>query len=142
MEKQSRIPGVLFICTGNSCRSQMAEGWLKYFGSGRFRVYSAGTSPGRVHPMTIAVMNEVEIDISHQTSDLIDDYLDQDIDHVVTLCDHAAETCPVFPGAASVEHWGIDDPYRGWDFDKNQLPEYRKTRDIIKKKIEEFLLKI
>lgn len=134
-----KTPSVLFICTGNSCRSQMAEGWLRKLSRGRYKAYSAGTTPSRVHQMAIAVMEESGVDISTQTSDPIDKYLAMDIDFVFTLCDNAAETCPVFPGAKTVEHWGLDDPFRGWEFDENQLHEYRKTRDIIKEKIENFL---
>ena len=141
MNTINKRPSVLFVCTGNSCRSQMAEGWLRTLCDGKYNSYSAGTSPSRVHPMAIAVMDEVNIDIKGQTSDGLDKYLDKSIDHVITLCDNAAETCPVFPSAKSVEHWGLKDPYRGWEFDENQLPEYRKTRDIIKEKVQEFLKK-
>lgn len=139
MTTNGKKQAVLFICTGNSCRSQMAEGWLRTLGGDKFESYSAGTSPSRVHPMATAVMKEAGVDISKQTSDSIDKYIGMDIDHVITLCDHAAETCPVFPGATSVSHWGLKDPFQGWEFDENQLPEYRKTRDIIKEKIEIFL---
>jgi len=91
--------------------------------------------------MSIEVMREIGIDISGQTSDPIEKYLTMNIEHVITLCDNAAETCPTFPGAQSIEHWGLKDPFGGWEFDKNQLPEYRKIRDIIQEKIKEFISK-
>lgn len=89
---------VIFICTGNSCRSQMAEGILRDLAGDRFDVYSAGSHPSRVHPMSIAVMDEWDIDLRQHTSDPIDQYLDEHIDIAITVCDHAKQVCPVFPG--------------------------------------------
>ncbi|MFQ6604613.1 MAG: arsenate reductase ArsC [Fidelibacterota bacterium] len=130
---------VLFICTGNSCRSQMAHGLLADMAADRFTVYSAGSHPSRVHPAAIAVMNEWGIDISHHTSDFMDDYLDQDIDIVITVCDHARRACPTFPGQVERIHWSIEDPFHGWDDAEAFLPRYRETRNELKERIENFL---
>ena len=89
---------VLFICTGNSCRSQMAEGLLRAMAEDQFEVFSAGSHPSRVNPMAIEIMKEIGIDISNHTSDSIDDYLHLGIDVVITVCDSAKQICPVFPG--------------------------------------------
>ncbi|MEL7088350.1 MAG: arsenate reductase ArsC, partial [Planctomycetota bacterium] len=89
----------LVLCTGNRCRSQMAHGWLAHLGGDTVEVYSAGTQPKGVHPLSIEFMHDAGIDIGHHTSDHVSAYLDQDFDAVVTVCDHAKEACPVFPGA-------------------------------------------
>ncbi len=130
---------VLFICTGNSCRSQMAEGLLRHLAGDRFQVYSAGTHPSRVHPMSIAVMSEIGIDISTHTSDPIDSYLHAGIDIVITVCDQANRLCPTFPGQVERIHWSIDDPFRNWDSNPAHLTPHRDTRDIIHKHIKDFL---
>ncbi|NOZ03650.1 MAG: arsenate reductase ArsC [FCB group bacterium] len=130
---------VLFVCTGNSCRSQIAEGLLRDMAGDRFEVYSAGSHPSRVHPMAIAVLKEWGIDISHHTSDYVDDYLDKGIDIVITVCDHANQVCPHFPGNAERIHWSIEDPFRDWNFNPNHLDSFRETRDTLKAKLEEFL---
>lgn len=135
----NRKPKVLFICTGNACRSQMAEGLLREVAGDRFEVYSAGSHPSRIHPMTIAVMAEWGIDVSHHSSDPIEDYLEAGIDTVITLCDHARQVCPAFPGPVERIHWSIDDPFRGWDFNPNNLEPYRQTRYTLKAKIDQFL---
>ena len=130
---------VLFLCTGNSCRSQMAEGLLRYLAGDRFEAFSAGTNPSRVHPLTIEVMNELDIDIYNQTSDPIDIYLYSGIDIVITVCDNAREACPAFPGLVEQIHWSIEDPLQGWEKNPTHLPTYRRTRDILKKKIQTFI---
>jgi len=130
---------VLFLCTGNSCRSQMAEGLLRHLAGDRFQVFSAGVSPSRVHPMSIHVMAEIGIDISSQTSDDVHDYLDAGIDILISVCDYARETCPVFPRKVEHIHWSIEDPFHGWEFEESQLPAYRATRDELKSRIEDFL---
>jgi arsenate reductase (thioredoxin) len=101
---------VLFICTHNSARSQMAEGLLRYIGNDRFEVFSAGTEATFVRPMAIQVMAELGIDISHQQSKTLDRYLGEPFDDVITVCDTAAEACPVFPGAVRRRHWSFEDP--------------------------------
>lgn len=132
-------PKVLFLCTGNSCRSQMAEGLLRHLAGDRFEAFSAGTNPSRVHPLTIDVMNELDIDIYNQTSDPIDIYLYSGIDIIITVCDNAREACPSFPGLVERIHWSIEDPFRGWEKNPAHLPVYRKTRAILKQKIQAFI---
>lgn len=130
---------VLFLCTGNSCRSQMAEGLLRHLAGDRYEVYSAGVEPSRVHPMSVIVMRELGIDISKQTSDDVNQYLDTGIDIVISVCDHAAQTCPAFPGQVERIHWSTKDPFHGWDVDETKLPDYRRTRDELNARIEDFL---
>ena len=135
----SKKKKVLFICTGNACRSQIAHGLLRDMAGDRFEVFSAGSHPSRVHPMSVAVMEEVGIDISHHTSDFVDDYLDKCIDIAITVCDNANQSCPTFPGKAERIHWSIDDPFKGWSFDTSQMDSFRETRREIKEKLESFL---
>ena len=130
---------VLFVCTGNACRSQMAEGILGDLAEGRFEVFSAGTHPTRVHPASIKVMAEWDIDISHHTSDLIDDYLNAGMDIVITVCDNANQLCPIFPGVVEHIHWSIDDPFVNWSDEAHLLQPYRRTRDKLRARIQEFL---
>ena len=130
---------VLFICTGNSCRSQMAEGLLRDMAGNSFDVFSAGTHPSKVHPMSTAVMAEDGIDISEHTSDFINDYLNKGINIVITVCDSADSLCPSFPGDVERIHWSIDDPFQGWDIKNNKIDSYRETRDILKKNIKELI---
>ena len=135
----SKKKKVLFICTGNACRSQIAHGLLRDMAGERFEVFSAGSHPSRVHPMSVAVMEEVGVDISHHTSDFVDDYLDKGIDIAITVCDNANQSCPTFPGKAERIHWSIDDPFKGWNFETSQLDSFRETRREIKEKLEMFL---
>ncbi len=129
---------VLVVCTGNRARSQMAEGWLRHFGQGRLEVSSAGTRPGGVHPLSIEVMGEVGIDISHHTSDHVDQYKDERFDVVVTVCDHANEVCPVFTNADQRVHHGFPDP-EGDSIDPATWKDgFRTTRDQIKAWAEPF----
>ena len=130
---------VVFICTGNSCRSQMAEGLLRYLAGDRFEVLSAGSHPSKVHPVAIKVMNEVGIDISMHTSDPIDKYFGYGIDYVITLCDNAREFCPTFPGNSRKIHWSVNDPFRSWKSDHKIIGRYRKTRDELLERIEELI---
>ena len=130
---------IIFICTGNACRSQIAEGLLRSLASDKFSVFSAGSHPSQVHPMSVAVMEEVGIDISHHTSDPITDYIDHGIDVVITVCDNAKQACPVFPGNVEHIHWSIEDPFNGWDFDPLDLDNFRKAREDINSRIKDFL---
>ena len=130
---------IIFICTGNACRSQIAEGLLRNLASDKFSVFSAGSHPNQVHPMSVAVMEEVGIDISHHTSDPISDYVDHGIDVVITVCDNAKQACPVFPGNVEHIHWSIEDPFNGWDFDPLDLDNFRKVREDINSRIKYFL---
>ena len=130
---------VLFVCTGNSCRSQIAEGLLRDMADDRFDVFSCGTHPSRVHPNAIAVMDEWGIDISNHTSDNINDYLDGGINIVISVCDHANKLCPIFPGDAQRIHWSVDDPFQGWNQDASQLDNFRETRQDLKIRIQKLL---
>lgn len=132
---------VLFICTGNACRSQIAEGILRYLAKDYFEVFSAGTTPTEVHPLAIKVMDEWGIDISHHTSDHVDDFLDKEIDNVITLCNSAQELCPVFTRKVKQLHWDIPDPFPGWVEDSHFLPKFREVRNLIRSHIETFLQK-
>ena len=134
----SHKKNIIFICTGNACRSQIAHGLLQNLANDRFNVFSAGSHPSRVHPMSIKVMEEIGIDISHHTSNHMDDYLNKEIDIVITVCDNANELCPVFPGNINRLHWSIDDPFRGWDYNENQIRSFRKTRQEINDRIIDF----
>jgi arsenate reductase len=130
---------VLFMCTGNSCRSQMAEGLLRHMAGDQFEVFSSGSHPSHVHPLSVKIMDEIGIDISRHTSDHVDQYLDKGIDIVITVCDHANQVCPVFPGEVKRIHWSVDDPFRGWGDDDRLLSCYRETRSDLKRRIEGLL---
>lgn len=130
---------VLVLCTGNSCRSQMAEGFFRHLGGERVEVFSAGLSPKGVHPLAIKVMAEIGIDISKQTSNNLDEYLSLKFDYLITVCDNAAANCPVFPGEGKRLHWPFDDPASATGNDEEILAEFRRIRDQIAGKVEEFL---
>ena len=130
----------LFICTHNSARSQIAEGLLRHLGNERFEVFSAGTEATLVRPMAIQAMAEQGIDISHQQSKELDRYLDEPFDDVITVCDTAAEACPVFPGATRHRHWSFEDPSKATGSETEQLGVYRQVRDEIRSRIENELL--
>jgi arsenate reductase (thioredoxin) len=141
-ERQNQMKHrVLFICTHNSARSQMAEGLLRQLGSDRFEVFSAGTEATFVRPLAIKAMAELGIDISKQQSKKLDRYLDEPFDDVITVCDTAAETCPIFPGAAHRRHWSFEDPSKATGSEDEQLAVYRRVRDEIRSRIEQELLK-
>ena len=131
---------ILFVCTGNSCRSQIAHGLLNNIAGDKYDVFSAGLSPNKVHPMAIEVMKEINIDISHHTSDHLDDYLDKDIDVVITTCNDANESCPFFPGSVVRLHWSIDDPFESWIVEESNIQLFRDTRNKIKERVRSFLL--
>ena len=131
---------VLFICTHNSARSQMAEGLLRHLGGERFEVFSAGTEAAQLRPLAIRAMAELGIDISRQESKTLDRYLDEPFDEVITVCDTAAEACPVFPGASRRRHWSFEDPSKATGNEAEQLAVYRRIRDEIRSRIEEELL--
>lgn len=139
MPKNKKKDGVLFICTGNACRSQIAHGLLADVAGNDFNVFSAGTHPSKVHPMAVKIMEEVGIDISKNTSNHINEYLNEDLKIVITVCDNAKQTCPVFPVKVKTLHWSIKDPFKGWNYDPSQLKVFRKTREEIKERIIEFL---
>ena len=129
---------VLFLCTGNSARSQMAEGLLRALGANRFEVFSAGTDPSFVRPQAIAVMSEIGIDISQQRSKSLTEFLSDDFDYVITVCDHANQRCPVFPGPVKRVHWSIDDPVVSGP-EETQLAAFRQARDELHERIRTLL---
>jgi arsenate reductase (thioredoxin) len=122
---------VLFLCTHNSARSQMAEGLLRELGGDQFEVFSAGTEATRVHPLAIAAMNELGIDISHQRSKRLDQYRGQRFDYVITVCDKASEACPIFPDHPERIHWSFEDPSAAAGSDAQRLQAFRNIRDEI-----------
>ena len=133
---------VLFICTGNSCRSQIAEGLLKDMANEHFEAFSAGSHPSRVHPNAITVMKENNINISDHTSDSIDQFRDMGINIVITVCDNTNQVCPVFPENVKRIHWSIDDPFRGWDSGESHLKNFRKTRNELRTRIQDFIKEV
>jgi arsenate reductase len=127
---------VLFLCTGNSCRSQIAEGWARHLKGNVIDAYSAGILPIGVSSRAIRVMAEAGVDISMHHSQHIDEFLGIDFDYVVTLCDNAAENCPVFSGKAKVIHKPFDDPYFASGSEEQILATFRKVRDDIRTFVE------
>lgn len=123
---------ILVLCTGNSCRSQMAEGWLRHFAKGKAAIYSAGVNPHAINPRAISVMAEAGVDISHHTSNHVDEYLDKNIDVVITVCDNAKEVCPVFPGKVKTIHHAFDDPSFTVGSDEEIMNDFRRVRDEIR----------
>ncbi|MCC6963495.1 MAG: arsenate reductase ArsC [candidate division Zixibacteria bacterium] len=126
---------ILFLCTGNSCRSQMAEGWARRLLGNRFEVYSAGVEPHGLNPLAVRVMAEAGVDIAQQSSKHVRDLAQIPFDYVVTVCDQAHESCPVFPGATKIIHRSFDDPPRLAREAANleeSLPHYRRVRDEIR----------
>jgi len=132
---------VLFLCTGNSCRSQMAEGWLRNLAGDRFDVVSAGTQPVGLNPYAVTVMQEVNVDISNHVSEPVDPYLEQQFDYVITVCDQAQEACPNFPKASTMLHWSFEDPVKAKGTYEQQMSVFRKIRDEIADRIREFVKK-
>ena len=130
---------VLIVCTGNSARSQMAEGLLRHEGGDRFDVCSAGTRPTQVRSEAIAVMNEIGIDISHHRSKSADEFMGQPLDFVVTVCDSAKESCPVFPGNAKRLHWAFEDPAAVNGPEEVRKAAFRRVRDQLHGRIMVFL---
>lgn len=131
---------ILFLCTHNSARSQMAEGLLRVLGKGAFESFSAGTEATRVRPEAIAVMQELGIDLSTQTSKTLERYLTEQFDEVITVCDQANDACPVFPGSAHRRHWSIDDPSSVQGSEEERRAAFRAARDEVRRRIEAELL--
>lgn len=131
---------VYFLCTGNSCRSQMADGWLKALGNDRYEVQSAGLEAHGLNPRAVQVMKEVGVDISGHTSDVIDPEILNRADYVITLCGHADEHCPVISNKNVVKwHWGFDDPAKATGTEEEIMNHFRAVRDAIKARMERFL---
>jgi arsenate reductase len=122
---------VLILCTGNSARSQMAEGLLRHMASDRYEAASAGVSPSHVRSEAINVMQEIGIDISGHHSKSVDEFLGQEFDYVITVCDNANEQCPVFPGQTKRIHWSFDDPAASTGDEETRLAIFRRVRDEI-----------
>ena len=132
---------ILVLCTGNSCRSQMMHGWLKIIGGNNVLVKSAGIETHGVNKTAIKVMKEVNVDISNHTSNHIDEYMGEQFDSIITVCDHAKESCPVFPSTAEQIHHNFNDPSKMTGSNEQVFNEFRKVRDEIKVFAEEFLSK-
>ena len=126
---------VLLLCTGNSCRSQMAEGFLKYLGKDRIEVFSAGVNPTKINPLAVKVMEEARIDISVQKSKSVNEFTSQNFDYVITVCNNAQQSCPMFPGEHETLHWDLEDPAEATGTEEDKLKVFRKIRDQIKKRV-------
>jgi arsenate reductase (thioredoxin) len=130
---------VLFLCTHNSARSQMAEGLLRHLGGASVEVASAGTEARGVHPMAVRVMAEIGIDLRGHASKTLDRFVGKPWDDVITVCNHANESCPIFPGATSRLHWSFDDPSAVTGSEEQRLAAFRRVRDEIRARIETWL---
>ena len=139
MSSAKPLPLVLVLCTGNSCRSHMAEGILRSAAKGRFRVASAGSNPaGYVHPLAIRALAEIGIDISSHTSKHMNEFLQQPVETVITVCGNADQACPTFPGQLNRYHWGFDDPAHAVGHDEEQMAVFRQVRDEIRRVFEAY----
>lgn len=131
---------VLILCTGNSCRSQMAQALWNQIGAGRWQAFSAGSRPsGYVHPLAIRAMGELGVDISKYQSKNLSQYLKDPFDLIVTVCDNAKEACPIFPGAKLTLHWPFDDPAEATGDDEQKMAMFRRVREEIRGRIAEYL---
>ncbi len=133
-----RKPRILVLCTGNSARSQMAEGLLRRRIGDRYEIFSAGTKPASVRPEAIDVMREIEIDISAHRSKPVDEFAGQEFKYVITVCDSAKESCPVFPGKTERIHWSFEDPAAAQGSEEKRQAAFRRIRDQIAERIEVF----
>lgn len=129
---------IYFLCTGNSCRSQIAEGWGKHFGGDKVEVYSAGIETHGLNPRAVATMKEAGIDISDQTSDLIDPEILNKADYVITLCGDANDKCPVTPPHVRRLHWGFEDPAKATGTEEEVQAKFSEVRDAIRDRIKTF----
>lgn len=132
---------ILVLCTGNSCRSQIAEGYLKHFVNGKAQIFSAGVETHGVNPKAIDIMKEDGIDISNHTSNNIDEYKTIDFDFVITVCDNAKERCPYFSTKAQKFHYNFPDPAKATGADEEIMNEFRRVRELIKNYCKEFVQK-
>lgn len=133
---------ILVLCTGNSCRSQMAEGYLRKFGQEEIEVYSAGIETHGLNPLAVKVMAEDGLDISRHTSNHVDEYANIDFDYIITVCDHARENCPYIPGKAIRFHHNFPDPAKASGSEEEILEEFKKVRDMIMQYISDFIQNI
>lgn len=132
---------VLFLCTGNSCRSQMAEGFLRHLAGDRFEVASAGTNPQGLNPGAVAAMREIGIDIAHRQSKPVQHFAREQFDYVITVCDRVRESCPIFPAQSSVLHWSFDDPASAAGTPEERAAVFRRVRDEIAASVRQFIQK-
>jgi len=133
-------PKVLFLCSGNSARSQMAEAFLRTYAGDRFEVYSAGLEPKGIHPLTIRVMKERDISLENQYSKALTEYMGKvNFDWLITVCDKADKNCPIFPGMGTRLHWPFEDPANATGTEEKQLIIFRQVRDAIDEKIKSWL---
>lgn len=139
MKNKAQKKKVLFLCTGNSCRSQMAEGLLRHLAGGKYEVFSAGVAPSFVNPLAIEAMKEIGIDISRQRSKSVDEFGNESFDFVITVCDNAKESCPHFAGSKMI-HWSIEDPVGAGGSREAALAKFGEVRDRIKAMIEGFIV--
>lgn len=130
---------VLFLCTGNSARSQMAEGLLRHLASDRFKVDSAGTHPVGLNPCAIESMHEIGVDISQHRSKKMSEFMNEPFDYVITVCERAKDSCPLWPHAAKLIHWGFEDPAEAKGSPEERQGLFRKVRNEIRARIEEFI---
>ena len=130
---------VLILCTGNSARSQMAEGLLRHDGGGRFEVESAGVEPSSVRPQAVEAMREVGVDISGHRSKSVEEFAGREFDYVITVCDNANERCPVFPGNTRRLHWSFEDPAAAEGNEAERLAVFRRVRDEIRARLRDFI---
>jgi len=129
---------VLILCTGNSARSQMAEGLLRHGGGPDYEVFSAGTQPTHVRPEAVQVMAEIGIDISGHRSKSVEEFAGHHFDYVITVCDNARESCPVFPAAPKRIHWSLNDPAALHGSEEQRLAEFRRIRDQLRIRLRQF----
>ena len=135
------MKNILVLCTGNSCRSQIAEGYLRHYAGENANVYSAGVETHGVNPRAISIMNEVGIDISNHTSNHVDEYADIDFDFIITVCDNAKERCPYFPSKAERFHYNFPDPAKSTGTEEEVMNEFRRVRVLIDEYCKDFVEK-
>ncbi len=133
---------VLFLCTGNSARSQMAEGLFRHYAGDQYEVFSAGTNPVGLNPLAVQAMREIGIDISQQRSKNVTEFHGMNIPYVITVCDRAKESCPIFPGTIQSLHWSFDDPAEAQGPAEEKLAVFRRVRDEIAEQIKKQFVKV
>lgn len=133
---------IMFLCTGNSCRSQIADGLAKKLGGEKFEIYSTGLEAHGLNPRAVQVMNEIEIDISNNTSDVIDMQLLNTMDYAITLCGDAEDRCPITPPSVTKMHWPFPDPAKATGTEEQIMEQFREVREAIAKRLEEFFQSI
>ncbi|RYY35772.1 MAG: arsenate reductase ArsC [Sphingobacteriaceae bacterium] len=135
------MKNILVLCTGNSCRSQIAEGYLKLYANGRANIYSAGVETHGVNPRAVKIMEQDNVDISAHTSNNVDEYADIPFDYIITVCDNAKERCPYFPSMAKRTHYNFPDPAKATGSEEEVMAEFKRVRDMIKTFSAEFINK-